>query len=364
MGIYDRDYVRTDRGGGGGGFRPGSIGRLRGWSVNTWLIAINVVIFVIQGVLLVNAGSPVLVDEELYKQPPSGQLAESQAFIRPGGGLASPAEQRRAGNALTRALVDAPSGAPVGKRIYQVMDPIEKWGHFSTLRGFRMMEVWRLVTFQFLHAGVMHIFFNMLGLFFFGSLVEQYLGKKRYAAYYLMCGVSGGVSYLILNLIGFLGLPLPGALDVSVGTPLIGASAGVFGVIVACAYIAPNTVVQLLFPPIPLKMRTFAYGYVGLVVLNLFFFRGHNVGGDAAHLGGALAGYYFIRRPHLLRDFFDVFGNSNKPRIRPGPRVGKRKSASEREIDAILAKVQRDGLHSLSESEKRVLSQATAERRG
>jgi hypothetical protein len=179
-----------------------------------------------------------------------------------------------------------------------------------------------------------------------------------------MCGLSGGVFYLVLNLVGWVGVPLPGALHVDPATPLVGASAGVFGVIIACAYIAPNMVVQLLFPPIPLKMKTLAYGYVGLVVLNLFFIQGANQGGDAAHLGGALAGYFFIRRPHLLRDFFDVLGNSNKPRGRAGPGPGRRKSSSDKEVDAILAKVQRDGIHSLSEGEKKKLREATEERRG
>ncbi len=303
MGIYDREYVRDGRGRGGGfgGGGPGrSVGRLSGWSFNTWLIAVNVAIFVLQ------------------------------------------------------ALVPS-----VGNWIFD-------WGHFSTLRGFQMLEVWRLVSFQFLHANLMHLAFNMIGLYFFGGLVEEYLGKKRYAAYYLMCGLCGGLLYLILNLVGALGLPLPGALDVSTKTPLIGASAGVFGVIVACAFIAPTLVVQLLFPPIPLKMRTFAYGYVALAAANLLFNWSGNQGGDAAHLGGAIAGYFFIRRPHLLREFLDVFGNSSAPKARPGPRAGdrKRKTPDEAEVDRVLDKVQREGLHSLTPAEKKVLQQATDDRRG
>jgi len=305
MGIYDREYVRKGRGGGGGGITggpPGRSGGPGGWSYNTWLIVINAAVFVV-GALAPNIGNWMFA-----------------------------------------------------------------WGHFSTARGFLSLEVWRLVTFQFLHAGIWHVGFNMLGMYFFGSLVEQYLGSKRYLAYYLMCGLSGGLLYLILNLLGYMGVALPGALDVNIQTPLVGASAGVFGVIVACAFISPNSVVQLLFPPIPLKMKTFAYGYVAFVALNLFVLRGANQGGDAAHLGGALAGYFFIRRPHLLREFLDIFGNSSKPKGRAGPGVGsgagKRRSADEREIDAILAKVQRDGIHSLSESEKKLLARATEERRG
>lgn len=363
MGIYDRDYVRTGSGG-GGGFSGRRVPRFSAWSFNTWLIVVNVAVFVVQGLFLVDAGRPMLISEEIHTPPASGQIAESQAYFGYGGGAVSQSDLQRRGTLLAKPVVDATSGEAVGRRLYRVMDPLEAFGHFSTHRGFELVEVWRLVTFQFLHAGLWHIGFNMLGLYFFGSLVEQYLGKKRYAAYYLMCGLSGGLLYLILNLVGWMGLPLPGALHVDPATPLIGASAGVFGVIVACAYISPNTVVHLLIPPIPLKMRTFAYGYVALVAANLFFFRGANQGGDAAHLGGALAGYYFIRRPHLLRDFFDVFGNSNKPKVRPGPRAGKKRSSADKEIDAILAKVQREGLHSLSETEKRLLARATEERRG
>lgn len=303
MGIYDREYVRSGR---GGGIPASPVRRFGAYSFNTWLIASNIAVFVIQAL-----------------------------FLRP-----------------------YASG-----RTDLIGDWIFQWGHFSTRLGFAWLEVWRLVSFQFLHADLLHLAFNMLGLFFFGPLVEQYLGRKRYAAYYLMCGLCGGLTYLLLNLVGFMGLPLPGALFVSPKTPLIGASAGVFGVIMACAYIAPTTVVQLLFPPIPLKMRTFAYAYVAFVAANLFFFRGANQGGDAAHLGGALAGYFFIRRPHLLRDFFDVLGNSNKPRTsRPAGRVKEHKRTHE--VDRILEKVQREGLHSLSDAEKRTLRQATEGRRG
>ena len=61
------------------------------------------------------------------------------------------------------------------------MDPLQAWGHFSTAKGFFQYEVWRLVTFQFLHANFVHLFFNMFGLFIFGGMVEQYLGRRRAA---------------------------------------------------------------------------------------------------------------------------------------------------------------------------------------
>lgn len=235
---------------------------------------------------------------------------------------------------------------------FGAMDVLSLYGHFSTRMGFMHYEVWRLVTFQFLHANLTHLFFNMFGLWVFGGMVESYLGFKRYAAFYLVCGVFGGLAYLLLNLLGLLGLGLPGVLIHDPSTPLIGASAGVFGVIVACAYIAPHAVVQLLFPPIPLKMRTLAYGYVAIAALNLIF-GGRNAGGDAAHLGGAVAGFFFIRNAHLLRDFFDVFKDSR----RAGP---PRRTDTDAEVDRILRKVHSQGLPSLTEREKTVLRRASS----
>lgn len=299
-----------------GGTRPGRVSR---WSVNTWLIVINVAVFVFQG------------------------------FLK-----------------KTHAIM--PNFPP--------SDPLEFFGHFSSARAFFFyttnnqgganlhltLEVWRFISFQFLHANLMHIFFNMFGLFIFGGMVEEYLGRKKYLAFYLTCGIFGALAYLILNLVGFL-INDP-------RTPLIGASAGVFGVIVACAYIQPNMIVQLLFPPIPLKMKWMAYGYVGIAGVNLIM-QGQNAGGDAAHIGGAVAGFFFIRNSHLLRDFFDVFQNSNKPkkarptRARRAPGRGQQsergqaRKPSDDEVDRVLRKVSASGLHSLSKKEKEILRKAS-----
>lgn len=237
------------------------------------------------------------------------------------------------------------------------MDPLTLYGHFSTGLAFFHWEVWRFVTFQFLHSSLTHVFFNMFGLWVFGGMVESYLGFKRYAAFYLVCGICGALCYLLLNFLGtVVGLRLPGVLFENLYTPLIGASAGVFGVIVACAFIAPNAVVQLIFPPIPLKMSWFAYGYVAVAAFNLLRY-GQNAGGDAAHVGGAIAGFFFIRNAHLLKDFFDVFGDSRKgsPRRRAG--------VDPVEVDRILHKVRTTGLVSLSDTERSTLRRATEQGR-
>jgi membrane associated rhomboid family serine protease len=280
--------------------------------------------------------------------------ATGRIFADPGGRtMRNPALS--GGRPAYRLYADRRTGEPAGKALVAFMSPLTAYGHFSTYYAFERLEMWRYITFQFLHGGALHLFFNMFGLWVFGGMVEQYLGSKRYAAFYLTCGIFGALSYLLLNLLGAVfNLRLPGVLFHSTHVPLVGASAGVFGVILACAYIAPNAIVQLIFPPIPLPLKWFAYGYVALAAWNLLR-GGANAGGDAAHIGGAVAGYFFIRNAHLLRDFFDIFGNSNRPRA--GPQV------DEGEVDRILAKVGRDGLASLSDRERQLLRRASERRK-
>lgn len=303
MGIYDRDYVNQQRGIGSPNQPSGRanlFARAPGWSVTTWLIVINVVVYILMHLF------PIV----FY----SGSLTVHDAFER--------------------------------------------------------LEVWRLITFQFLHSpsSLAHIGFNMLGLWIFGPIVENYLSGKKYLAFYLTCGLFGGLLFVVLNLLGhLLDFQIPGLLTYDFKSPLVGASAGVFGVIVACAYISPNTEIMLLFPPIPMKMRTFAYGYVAIALISLLMGRS-NAGGEAAHIGGALAGFIFIRNPHLLTDFFDVFGDSREPKKKSGP---KKKSVYRNyknaegphpdEIDQILEKVSKHGLSSLSERDKKKLHEASKE---
>lgn len=246
-----------------------------------------------------------------------------------------------------------------------VMTPLRRLLFFSTKRGFLDLEVWRLIGFQFLHADYIHLLFNMIGLFFFGPMIEQHLGSKRYLAFYLLCGICGALLYTVLNLLGFItqamGMPttIPGLLFNMPTTPLIGASAGVFGVLMAGAYIAPKATV-LLFFILPMQLRTLAYALVA-VALFLLITGGRNAGGEAGHLGGAMAGWYFIRNPRHLHGFFDFLGKFDPTsRHYRGPGSGgSRGSASRKEIDRILDKINRDGLHSLTDAEKRKLREAS-----
>lgn len=373
MGIYDRDYVFSNKRGGG---RLGSVSAM---SVNAWIIAINIAVFIV-GMLFSNQGVPVFTTMKspwgpIESMPANVAVAKGYQDYE-GGKDVDPRQQR----VVFKTVIDADTGVPINSGVYRVMPPLTAYGHFSTSRivGYERedrrwvltLEVWRLVTFQFLHADIMHIGFNMLGLFMFGGIVEQQLGRRRYLAFYLACGVFGGIAYLLLNGLGItlhstLGMTLPGLLINMPTVPLVGASAGVFGVIVACAYIAPDLRVQLIFPPIPMRLKVMAYAYVGLAAINLFF-GSSNAGGEAAHLGGAISGFFLIRNSHVLRDFFDVFGNSRKPKpskakvrlVRDEPEKAAQ-DPFDAEVDRILAKIQQVGSHGLSDSEKQTLQRAT-----
>lgn len=363
MGISDRDYARNPRrmpGPRAGRLHLG-VGSLRLLSFNAWIIIINVAVFVI-GALLSGHSIPILIDKTIdQKVSGDAKLVIVDQILTTGGQPVDPESRPRVGSYFRRPIIIEGTTTMVGTALYQATDPLTAFGHFSTYQGFQRVEVWRLVTFQFLHANFTHLLLNMLGLYFFGGTVERSLGFKKYAAFYLVCGIFGGLMYLALNVLGNL-LPfhVAGLLFHQTTLPLVGASAGVFGVIVACAYIEPRESVQLLFIPIGIPLPWFAYGYVLFALVNLLS-GGKNAGGDAAHLGGALAGYYFIRHSHLLRDFFDVFADSRKPADRS--RRPRSPDPDDRQIDRILEKVGTSGAASLSDSERRALQDATKRRR-
>lgn len=345
MGIYDRDYIRRDRP------PAGTISmHPRGFTVVTWLIIINVAVFLIDGGFQrAGVSLPVLVGTQYVE----GFSRADPAMMSKNGVL-----DRATGRVVYELYAPGGPNQPpqlVGYRFYRVMPPLEAIGHFSTIKAFTHIEVWRFITFQFLHANFTHILFNMIGLYFFGPLVERYLGGRLFLAFYLVCGIFGAFLYLILNLVGFL-VNQP-------DTPLIGASAGVFGILMASAFLARDAI-MLVFFAIPMRVSTGAYLFVALAVLNLIM-QGQNAGGDAAHLGGAAAGFFFIRNPHLLLDFFDDFlGSSDRSKARRVAR-GKppRRTRKHKRLDEILEKVHRQGMHALSEDERKFLAEASEERR-
>ncbi len=172
------------------------------------------------------------------------------------------------------------------------------YGAFSFYSGLELGQIWRLISYQFLHASVPHILFNMWALFFFGPAVETAFGAKRFLAYYLVCGAAGALFYSACAATGILGneqnlaFMMDGELafaPIWQFIPLVGASASVYAVLIATAFMFPSARVQLLFPPVVLTLRTMALIVTAIAVLTLSF-GGDNQGGEAGHLGGILMG--------------------------------------------------------------------------
>ena len=183
-----------------------------------------------------------------------------------------------------------------------VFEPLFAYSWFTCfLKG----QLWRLVTYQFVHANMGHLLFNMWALYFFGPAVEQVFGPKRFLAFYLVCGVAGALcSSLLAGLDWYTTLPdgaqglcqmlaehasYTGAVEPWQMMPLIGASASIYGVMVATAFLYPDVRISLLFPPVTLKLRTFALCVIGIAAATILF-NLSNAGGEAGHLGGIIMG--------------------------------------------------------------------------
>jgi membrane associated rhomboid family serine protease len=206
------------------------------------------------------------------------------------------------------------------------------------------LQLWRLVTYQFLHStrGFGHIFWNMIGLYFFGTMLEPFWGSRKFLIFYLVCGAAGGVLYPLLVLIGWLGIG-----------PLVGASGAILGVLTAVAILFPTSRLFVL-GTFPIKVRIIAIAFLVISILTLLRpDKVDNAGGEAAHLGGIIAGAVY------------VFSQSWRDKFRLKLRSGawQKKMSAQRnlqvEVDRILEKVHRGGIQSLTMKEKRILRQAT-----
>jgi membrane associated rhomboid family serine protease len=172
--------------------------------------------------------------------------------------------------------------------------PLMDRGYFSIDTAIAHGQLWRMLTSQFLHAGVAHLATNMLGLYLFGSVVEQALGRRRFLFFYLLCGIAGTLMFASLWAVGILfqhHVPVMIFPEKS-SAMLIGASGSIFGVLVAAAYLSPDQALDLYMFELPI--RHFAWVMVA-VALYTVLIHGPNAGGQAAHLGGALLGYFLIR---------------------------------------------------------------------
>jgi membrane associated rhomboid family serine protease len=142
---------------------------------------------------------------------------------------------------------------------------------------------WQLLTYGFLHAGLAHLFFNMFALYMFGSDLERLFGSRFFAAYYFVSVLAAAICHLVVT--SWMGAE---------PYPTVGASGGVYGLLLAYGIYFPNRQLMLLFPPIPMRARTFV---VVFAVLELVLGVTGTAAGVAhfAHLGGMLGGYLMIR---------------------------------------------------------------------
>jgi membrane associated rhomboid family serine protease len=163
--------------------------------------------------------------------------------------------------------------------------------HFVSPLGVVGFEPWQLLTSAFLHGGVAHLALNMFVLYSFGGMVEKAVGSGRFVALYFASVLTAGLVQLLVVT----------AMSDGSAAPTVGASGGVFGVLLAFAWLFPHTRVMLLFPPIPMKAWVLVAGYATIELLSGVFGTAQGVA-HFAHLGGMLgAGATIVYWRHSAR---------------------------------------------------------------
>ena len=220
-----------------------------------------------------------------------------------------------------------------------------------------IFQPWSLVTYFFLHMNFMHILWNMLFLYWFGKIIHENIGNNAVISLYIIGGIIGGLSYMALfNIIPYYDKRVSESL-------MLGASAGVFSVVVGSATLLPNYTFYLLFLG-PVRIKYIALFYV---LLSFFDVTGSNAGGEIAHLGGALMGYLYIRQLQNgvnmgkgIIDILNIFNKNKKEVISKEEKTNEiKKDISQDEIDKILDKISDSGYKSLSNNEKEKLFNAS-----
>jgi membrane associated rhomboid family serine protease len=211
--------------------------------------------------------------------------------------------------------------------------------------------VWQLLTFQFLHDGLLHLVLNSLGLFSFGFAVESFLGTKRFLWLYLISGVIGGLVHVLGQIL------LPGVMGHGV---VVGASAGVFGLIAAFALMSPEhdlTVYIFFVFPVTVSAKVLAIVFLGISILGVVVEAtglGRSNVAHGAHAGGMLGGWlmlrYFARRAVYQSDIVEE--------LPPQKAFKSETDFVSKEVDPILEKISRHGIQSLTSAECKILDEA------
>jgi membrane associated rhomboid family serine protease len=220
---------------------------------------------------------------------------------------------------------------------------------------------WTFLTYMFVHGGLLHLLGNMLGLYFFGTAVEERMGSRSFLFYYLFCGVAAAI----------FSLGLSGLIDVS---PFLGSSGAVLGVALAFAVFWPDAEIMVFPFPIPIRAKTLVMILVGISAFFGLVLWNSPRGGVAhlAHLGGILAGYIFFRvqafsqraplppqrqveRVVMVQSpSRETERNSAGPARQPSRPTGDPLTA---ELDRVLDKINEKGIGSLTADERRFLDE-------
>ncbi len=244
--------------------------------------------------------------------------------------------------------------------------PFEEYLALSR-RGLQSGYVWQLFTFQFLHANSGHLLANSLGLYFLGRPVEDMLGKARLLEVYFGSSFLGGLLQALLGV----------AIPAYFGGPVLGASAGVCGLLAAFALLLGDRTILLMFF-LPVRARTLLNIALAMAVFFVLVPAEPGIA-HAAHLGGLLGGmaymHWIVRRERRLFDWRDYRARSRDrelvvtPARSPAPRKRREKQVEEelppgefisREVDPILEKISAHGIQSLTERERKILERARA----
>ena len=222
-----------------------------------------------------------------------------------------------------------------------------------------IFQPWSLISYFFLHMNFMHILWNMLFLYWFGKIIHDNIGNNAIISLYVLGGIIGGLFYMALyNIIPYYSERVSESL-------MLGASAGVFSVVVGSATLLPNYTFYLLFLG-PVRIKYIALFYVLLSFLDV---TGNNAGGEIAHLGGAFIGFLYIKQLQNginmgegIINFINYFSSEKRKTKRKADNVSSesnRESISQDEIDKILDKISDSGYSSLSKKEKEKLFNAS-----
>ena len=230
-----------------------------------------------------------------------------------------------------------------------------------------LYKPWTLVTYFFTHTGFFHILFNMLFLYWFGQLIMEFLGSEKLVNLYVLGGLAGGLFYiLIYNVVPYFN-------DRVAIAQMMGASAGVYAVVVGAATFMPNYSISLILLG-PVRIKYIAIFYV---IVSFAGAAGPNAGGELAHLAGAALGFVFIKQLKsgndlgkpitsfltFVKSFFvqqpKVRVSHRNPKAKPRQRANGTFSNKQEEIDAILDKISESGYDSLSREEKQKLFDAS-----